>query len=141
MPCRLHSRHYGNRNPLITGQKSTATILAAYDDGVIDKPTAMKELKQGSKETGLFTNITDEQIDDAENELPAPGESPPIPGQPDPTGTVSPQDPKRLPGEPKIPKAEVAAGPESKPDPDDAPKIPRKATKGILGKLKKYAGN
>lgn len=39
---------------------------------VIDHATALKELRQSSDSTGIFTNITDEQIADAENEPPMP---------------------------------------------------------------------
>jgi phage-related protein (TIGR01555 family) len=46
-------------------------ISAAHDKGFISTAGAMKELRQQSKETGLFTNITDEDIAAAEDE-PAP---------------------------------------------------------------------
>jgi uncharacterized protein len=52
------------------GQKTTAAVLDAYDAGVIDQPTALKELKQSSEVTGLFTNITDDMIKEAENAPP-----------------------------------------------------------------------
>lgn len=53
----------------ISGQNFD-TISRAEEIGLIDKATALKELKQCSKDTGLFTNITDEMISEAENELP-----------------------------------------------------------------------
>jgi hypothetical protein len=43
------------------------------DAAVIDHSTALKELRQSSDSTGIFTNITDEQITEAENEPPMPG--------------------------------------------------------------------
>jgi len=55
-------------------QKSTIaksnqeTINAAYTSGIIDQSTALRELKQLSAKTGVFTNITDEMIEEAENE-------------------------------------------------------------------------
>jgi len=55
-------------------QKSTIaksnqeTINAAYTSGIIDQATALRELKQLSAKTGVFTNITDEMIEEAENE-------------------------------------------------------------------------
>jgi phage-related protein (TIGR01555 family) len=54
---------------------NTDTIIEAHEAGGIDTQTMMKELKQSADETGLFTHITDEQIEEAENE------EPPIPGQ------------------------------------------------------------
>jgi len=50
--------------------KNLETIARAEEAMLIDKPTALRELKQQSKTTGLFTNITDEMIEDAENEPP-----------------------------------------------------------------------
>lgn len=52
------------------GQKTTAAVLDAYDAGVIDQTTALKELKQASEVTGLFSNITDDMIKEAENAPP-----------------------------------------------------------------------
>ena len=52
------------------------------DAAVIDHATALKELKQSSEATGIFTNITGEQIAEAENEppIPAVGEKSEMPG-------------------------------------------------------------
>lgn len=51
-----------------------ATISGAIDQamagGVIDHATALKELKQSSKITGVFSNITDEDVENARNEAP-----------------------------------------------------------------------
>lgn len=56
-------------------QTNTNTIVVAHQEGLVDTPTAMKELKQTSGETGLFSHITTEQIEEAESEAPpAPGE-------------------------------------------------------------------
>lgn len=52
----------------------TTAILAAEEQGTIDRATALKELKQSSQVTGVFTNITDEMIKQAEAEPPVPGE-------------------------------------------------------------------
>ena len=58
------------------------TVKVAVDAGVIDTPTALKELKQASEYTGVFSNITEQQITEAENEPPpAPVEGQPIPGE------------------------------------------------------------
>ncbi len=50
--------------------KVTTAVTGAMDSGLIGKPTALKELRQSSQVTGVFTNITDEDIEDAENEPP-----------------------------------------------------------------------
>ncbi len=52
----------------------TTAILAAEEQGTIDRATSLKELKQSSQVTGVFTNITDEMIEEAENEPPLGGE-------------------------------------------------------------------
>ena len=52
----------------------TTAILAAEEQGTIDRATALKELKQSSQVTGVFTNISDEMIAEAENEPPLGGE-------------------------------------------------------------------
>ncbi len=48
---------------------STA-VGAMFDSGVIDRATAMKELRQSSETTGIFSNITDEDIKEAIAEPP-----------------------------------------------------------------------
>ncbi len=46
-----------------------ATSIAEMTDlGIIDRPTALRELKQNSRTTGRFDNITDEMITEAEQE-------------------------------------------------------------------------
>lgn len=63
---------------------NTDTIIEAHAAGAVDTSTMMKELKQSSGDTGLFTHITDEQIDEAENDEPPMPESgtpeQPVPG-------------------------------------------------------------
>lgn len=54
------------------GKTITDSVVAAYNDGVIGQATALKELKQSSEITGLYTNITDEEIEEAENTPPLP---------------------------------------------------------------------
>lgn len=53
----------------IAGQVEAA-VADAYDKGVISQQTAMKELQQSSRITGVFSNITDEDIEAAEEEIP-----------------------------------------------------------------------
>lgn len=55
-------------------QKYADTILKAEENGVIDLATALRELKQLSHIIGIFSNITDDMITEAENEPPMPGE-------------------------------------------------------------------
>ena len=56
----------------VAGMTSDA-VSKMVEAAVIDHATALKELKQSSEATGIFTNITDEQIAEAENEPPMPG--------------------------------------------------------------------
>lgn len=52
-------------------------VSVAFGDGTITHATALKELKQSSDITGIFSNITDEEIKDAEDApVPLPGEKP-----------------------------------------------------------------
>lgn len=51
------------------GYKLWQPISEALAQNVIDKPTALKELKRQSSTTGLWTNITDEMIDKATEEV------------------------------------------------------------------------
>lgn len=53
-----------------TANKNTQTITSAFDSGIIDRGTALAELRQQSAVTGMFTNITDEAIQEAEDEPP-----------------------------------------------------------------------
>lgn len=48
----------------------TQAVTAASDSGVIDRATALKELRQSSQVTGIFSNVSDEDITEAENEPP-----------------------------------------------------------------------
>jgi phage-related protein (TIGR01555 family) len=78
--------------------KTTAeTIIGAFENNVTDKPTTLRELRDKSGDTGLFSNITDEMIAEAELE-PAPepdmnggeGDEPPKPNE-------NPEDPATTP--------------------------------------------
>jgi phage-related protein (TIGR01555 family) len=91
-------------------------ISAALQDGAIDIPTAMKELRQSSRVTGIFSNITDEAIQ-AAREAPPP----------------SPMGPDGQPLDPNDPTAQQTgaspAGPHTPgnnegPQPTDAPATP-----------------
>lgn len=76
------------------GQKTTAAVLDAYDAGLIDQATALKELRQSSEVTGLFTNVTDDLIKEAENAPPKVTEVDPIANR----GSEDPESAQRQPG-------------------------------------------
>ncbi len=50
------------------------TVMVAMNGGIISPKTAAKELKQSSDKTGMFTNITDEDIDKLPDTIQAEGE-------------------------------------------------------------------
>lgn len=64
------------------GKTNAETVTGAYDAGLIDRSTAMKELRQHSGDTGLFSNISDEQVKEAESEPPPSPDMPPEPEKP-----------------------------------------------------------
>lgn len=52
----------------------TDNVVAAYNAGLISQRTALQELKQQSERTGVWTNITDEDIERASDSVEQPGE-------------------------------------------------------------------
>ena len=52
--------------------RSVDAIRGAYTDGLISQKIGLMELKHLGKRLGIFTNITDEDIDQASNELQSP---------------------------------------------------------------------
>lgn len=48
-------------------EKKTNSIINLYSAGIIGQKTSLKELKQMSDTTGMFTNITDEDIENADD--------------------------------------------------------------------------
>ena len=52
----------------------TDNVVAAYNAGLISQRTALKELKQQSERTGVWTNITDEDIERVSDSVEPPGE-------------------------------------------------------------------
>lgn len=48
----------------------TASVVAAEGAGIVDRKTALQELRHSAQITGVWGHITDEQIDEAENDLP-----------------------------------------------------------------------
>ena len=68
---------------------STAVVMEAHDGGLIGRQTALKELRQASRITGVFTNITREMIEAADDTV-----APPSPeGVTMPDGSVLPGPP------------------------------------------------
>jgi hypothetical protein len=74
--------------------KNTETVLSAFDAGLISAQTALQELRQSSEVTGIWSNVTDELINAADDELPEMGEGLPDAGTselPDPGQAEDPQ--------------------------------------------------
>lgn len=46
----------------------TTAVVGAYDSQMVSRATALKELKQSAEVTGIWSNITAEEITEAENE-------------------------------------------------------------------------
>lgn len=65
---------------------TTSCIQGAEESGLVDRPTALRELKQQSEVTGVWTNVTEEAIKQSELEPPPDamageeGEEPSAPG-------------------------------------------------------------
>jgi phage-related protein (TIGR01555 family) len=56
-------------------------VSGAYDSGLIGRQTALRELRQSSRVTSIFTNITGEMIEEADDEVQPPmGELMGLPG-------------------------------------------------------------
>lgn len=72
---------------------NTETITGAYEAGLVAAPTAMKELRDISGDTGIFSNISDEDISEAESE------PPPMPGEPpaEEAPKAEPEKPEKKP--------------------------------------------
>lgn len=51
-------------------EATTRTIVQAYEAGLIDKPTAMQELRASAEHTGIYTNIQQSDIEEAQAEPP-----------------------------------------------------------------------
>jgi phage-related protein (TIGR01555 family) len=56
-----------------TNAKTTGdAVNTVYDSGLIGRQTALRELRQSSRATGIFTNITEEMIEAADDEVMSP---------------------------------------------------------------------
>jgi len=58
---------------------NTDSVVEAFNTGLLSKPAAVKDLRAMSTETGLYSNITDEEVIEAEEE-PPPAPDAEIPG-------------------------------------------------------------
>ena len=61
-------RRPSNMEKADLGQKSTQAVLDAFASGIIGKGTALRELKQQTPVTNMWSNITDEMIEAADEE-------------------------------------------------------------------------
>lgn len=90
-------------------------VIGAFEAGVISRAVAMRELRESSDVTGVFSNVTDEMIEDAEADEsapPAPGELGAIPPQPEgePVDGDQEQEPLLVPAV-QLPDARPPVGP------------------------------
>ncbi len=106
----------------VAAQTSTA-VSEVFNDGIIDRATALKELRNTSKRTGIFSTIEEAQITEAEQE------PPPLPEAP------APGDEQNLPGggaPPSNPPGNAGAAPSpvggQKPPKQPPSKLPAKDT-------------
>lgn len=56
------------------GSKQTTAVVQAFEAGLISQRTALQELQQSSKLTGMWTNITDDVISTADDDVSGAGE-------------------------------------------------------------------
>ena len=82
--------------------KRTSSVVEVFNTGLISQRIALKELRQMSDETGMWTNITDEEISAADSEVHPPGEMlpPEMGGAPEGAegpGTAGPPEPGGTP--------------------------------------------
>ncbi len=75
------------------GKANAETIVGVYDSGVIPRKIALEELRDSSGNSGLFANITDEMIKEAEED------EPPLPAM-NPNAPDPAVDPKTTPAVP-----------------------------------------
>jgi phage-related protein (TIGR01555 family) len=73
-------------------KSNTETIVGAYEAGLVSRSAAMKDLRNTSAETGMFGNITDEEIKEAEEEDPPEPDMAPEDPTLDPEKAESPEE-------------------------------------------------
>lgn len=94
--------------------KQAGAIIQAFSAGVISQKTALLELQEQGKSIGAWTNITDEDIENAEENVDA-GEE-----MQDPMGMMAPGGPE-MSGAPADPGAVPQEGPEMPPEGPEPP--------------------
>jgi phage-related protein (TIGR01555 family) len=67
---------------------TTETVLGAHEAGLVPTPTAMRELRNSSGNTGTFSDISDEDIAEAELEPPPLPEDPTVDPEAEPVRTL-----------------------------------------------------
>ena len=102
-------------------KSGTENVVTALNAGLVSKRTALKELKQQSERTGVWTNITDADILKASDEIEEEGEIGGMGGmEDDEDGEESPNSPYAGSGEGAVDKPPQAPG-----KPPQAPKEAR----------------
>lgn len=77
----------GQKEQMDIANIATTAVTTAFEKGVIDQATALQELKQVAELTGVYSNITEEQIEESKRTPPpAPVET--VPSETIPTDTV-----------------------------------------------------
>ncbi len=71
----------------VIAKSNTETVVGAFEAGLNSRATAMKELRDSAGDTGIFSNISDEEINEAEEDLPPSPDVAPAP-------EVKPEAPK-----------------------------------------------
>lgn len=67
-------RTLDNKEMADLADRKTKSVIDTYNAGLISQRTAMKELRQMADETGMFSNLTDEDIEAAETTITPQGE-------------------------------------------------------------------
>jgi hypothetical protein len=80
-------------------KSGTDNVVAAVNAGLVSRRTALKELKQQADRTGVWTNITDEDIEKASDDVDSPGEMMPPGMDFGNDAPESPQGPGNEPGQ------------------------------------------
>lgn len=118
--------------------KKTSSVIEVFNAGLVSERVALKELRQMSDETGMWTNITDEEIGAADKEAHTPGEMPlsgmggAPSGEQEPGGAASPSSASTPP-----PRGGGADSPPS----GSASPMDHEKTLGIIKKMRSFIQN
>jgi len=90
----------------------TDNVIAASNAGLVSRRTALKELKQQSERTGVWTNITDEDIEKASDEVDDPSDMMPpgMPGENEAPGSPQAQPKEEADGNGQADEENASAG-------------------------------